>query len=213
MINEIKDNKSIKDSGVMYVSTWNQIKTLYATNPQLAGELAISAFELLFTGEISSDDIMISCLLENTKYLNEKNTKNYNNTKEAREKKKIETLKNVADLYLKGLKQKDIAERLNISQQTVSKRLKEIKEEHPELLETNFTTLPVVKNSKNSTVVPEYQPYNDNVNVNENVNENENEKDNVYGICLCDSAQPNQELAGLRTEESGWDSFFNRNKR
>ena len=53
----------IQKSGVIYNSVLEQIKRMYLVDPEQAGELAISAIELVLTGQISSDDIMIDMLL------------------------------------------------------------------------------------------------------------------------------------------------------
>ena len=45
--------------GTIFGGTWEQIKKLYSTNPQQAGELAISAIEMALTGDISSDDFLV----------------------------------------------------------------------------------------------------------------------------------------------------------
>ena len=42
-------------------------------DPEKAGELAISAIELVLTGDVSSDDAMIDLFLEPIKVINERN--------------------------------------------------------------------------------------------------------------------------------------------
>ena len=46
-------------------------------DPEKAGELAISAIELVLTGDVSSDDAMIDLFLEPIKVINERNQHNY----------------------------------------------------------------------------------------------------------------------------------------
>ena len=75
MINEMK-NTEIRDSGVMYSSTLQQIRQLYNISPEKAGEFAISAIELLLTGEISSDDAMIEVMLTPINVINKRTQHN-----------------------------------------------------------------------------------------------------------------------------------------
>ena len=164
MIPNFKNNQA-RDSAVIYNSTFEQIKKLYQQNPQQAGELAISAIELALTGEISSDDFMIELLLENIKVVNEKNAAKYNRKVESQKQKKIEEqkLELIAELYLRGMKQKDIAVKVGTTPQTISNRIALIRTEFPELLEKNQV------NQENQV----NQAY-DNVNDNDNDNENDN---------------------------------------
>ena len=76
MIEFFKDNEP-RSSGVIYNSTFEQIKKLYEMDPEKAGELAISAIELVLTGDVSSDDAMIDLFLEPIKVINERNQHNY----------------------------------------------------------------------------------------------------------------------------------------
>jgi hypothetical protein len=46
MFNEVE----MRDSGIIYNSVLEQIRKLYAVDPERAGELAISAIELTLTG-------------------------------------------------------------------------------------------------------------------------------------------------------------------
>jgi DNA-binding NarL/FixJ family response regulator len=109
---------------------------LYAADPDKAGELAISAIELILTGEISSDDIMIGIMLEPTKKVTERNVVKYEAKMENSKQKKIKDMKlqEIADLLNEGCRQKFIAERLGLSQQVVSYRVDVIKKKYPELL-------------------------------------------------------------------------------
>ena len=108
MIPYFRDNP-IKDTAIIYSSTFEQVKKLYAKSPEQAGELAIAAIELALTGEISSDDFMIDLLLENIKVSNKRAQNNYDKKKEANRQRKIadQQLDVIADLYNKGMKQKD----------------------------------------------------------------------------------------------------------
>lgn len=124
-------------SGIIYKSTLDQIKKLHEADPELAGELAISAIELVLTGEISSDDMMISILLEPAKAVNENNQAKYDTKVETAKVKKMVDMKldKIAELANMGKKQREIGEILGLSQQIVSYRMGLIKTNYPELLD------------------------------------------------------------------------------
>lgn len=140
MIEQFKDNE-MRNSGLIYNSTFNQIKQLHAMDPELAGELAIAAIELVLTGDISSDDPMISLMLEPMKKINQNNHVKYDNKVETGKQKKIQELNldKVAELMLAGYTQKQIGEKLGMPQQNVSYRVGVIRTKYPELLQTNST--------------------------------------------------------------------------
>lgn len=152
MINEFKDLE-MRKSGVIYSSTLEQIKKLYSIDPERAGELAISAIELLLTGEISSDDVMIELMLTTTKAVNQ-NTKDKHDQKvEAARSKKIEEMRldEIAELQLQGCTQAQIGKKLGLTQQVVSYRAGIIRTKFPELLQKNS----FVKNEIESTKIQE----------------------------------------------------------
>ena len=136
MIANFKDTH-IRSSGVIYQSALQQIKMLYDKNPQLAGELAISIIELTLTGEISTDDTIILLALENLRSVVQNNQERYDKTKEAKRIAKIQEYKldTIADLYLQGKSQIEIAKILGVNKQTINYRLNNmIKTHYPELL-------------------------------------------------------------------------------
>ena len=166
----------VRNSGVVYNSVFEQIKKMYAVDPEMAGELAISAIELILTDQISSDEPMIDMLLTPAKVINEGNVFKYEMKKQASKDKKVreQKLEEIADLfYNKGARQREIAERLGLTQQTVSYRLSIIRTKHPELiphkgnetanlpkneclpknLQTNLDIYQNTKNTKNENLV------------------------------------------------------------
>ena len=78
MIKEIKDRQA-RPTGIIYESTWEQIKKLYKENPDLAGELAFSVIEQTLTGDISSDDLTIQSICNRLKPINQKAQQRYDN--------------------------------------------------------------------------------------------------------------------------------------
>lgn len=158
-----REDVKVRDSGVIYQSVYEQIRKLYARSPEQAGELAIAAIGLVLTGEVNSDDFMIDIMLENLKAVNDRDVSKWDKKKQASRQSKIEKqqLDLIAEMYLNGVKQKDIAARLNTTPQTISNRVALIKTEFPELLQ---------KNQVNQVNQSNQEYVNVNVNVNDNVN-------------------------------------------
>ena len=127
----------VRQSGIIFSSMFDQIKKMYEVDPDSAGELAISAIELVLTGQISSDNPMIDMMLTPARVINENNVQKYEVKKESSKAKKIKDMKlqEIADMFFKqGRKQKEIAERLGLTQQTVSYRISTIRTTYPELM-------------------------------------------------------------------------------
>ena len=157
---ECFNDVEVRGSGVIMSSVFDQVKKMYAMDPDMAGELAISAIELVLTGQISSDDAMIDMLLAPAKVINDHNVQRYENRKEGSKNKKIKDMKldEIAEMLQSGMKQKEIAERLHISQQTVSYRMGLIRTQYPELMqqrgnETAQTNVDSYQNTNNFTNV------------------------------------------------------------
>ena len=148
---EMFNDVPMRDSGIIYNSVFEQIKKLYSVDPEKAGELAISAIELTLTGQVSSDDMMVDLMLEPTKISVGRNQAKYDQKVQNSKSKKIaeQKVEQIAGLSLKGYKQREIAERLGLTQQMVSYRLGVIKTTYPELLQKNEPDLPnTYKNTK-----------------------------------------------------------------
>jgi predicted transcriptional regulator len=137
MIEMFKENE-MRNSGIVYNSTFEQIKQLYEADPERAGELAISAIELVLTGDISSDDMMVGLLLEPMRKINENNQVKYENKVESARVKKIHDMKldKIAEMVNNGMKQRQIGESLGLSQQMISYRISLIRSNYPDLLTT-----------------------------------------------------------------------------
>ena len=161
---EYFNDVEVRGSGVIMSSVFDQIKKMYAMDPEMAGELAISAIELVLTGQFSSDDAMIDMLLAPAKVINDHNVQRYEIRKEGSKNKKIKDMKldEIAEMLKNGMKQKEIAERLHISQQTVSYRMGIIRTQYPELMQDRGTETAQTILPKNSDV---YQNTNDFTNV------------------------------------------------
>lgn len=175
MIEKFNDVE-VRGTGVVMSSMFEQIKKMHAVDPDLAGELAISAIELVLTGQISSDDAMIDMLLAPAKVITDNNVQRYEARKEGSKSKKIKDMKldDIAELYKQGAKQKEIAERLHLTQQTVSYRIGLIKTSYSELLRDELDIMP---------------PYSEpaapkNLQTNSDVYQNTNENTNNEEKCL-----------------------------
>ena len=173
MITDFKENE-IRESGVIYNSILSQIKMLYAQDPAKAGELAISAIELVLTGDMSTDDFMIKLALENMKVIAEKNKEKYKKKVKSQEEKKFEEMQlaAIAELYNQGFTQKEIGIKLNIPQQTISYRLGIIRDKYSDLIVYQNT-----KNTKNTKTD------------NDNDNDNDNEINDFCAIAQNSEAQ------------------------
>ena len=138
MIKEFKNNEPRK-SGIVYKSMFEQIKTMYATDPALAGELAISAIEMVLTDDYSSDNMMINLALIPAQVVNNGNVDKLNDKIERDRARQIESLKleQISSLLGQGYTQGQIGKLIGVSQQTVSKRVQIIKKDYPELLVTS----------------------------------------------------------------------------
>ena len=143
---------------------------MYLVDPEQAGELAISAIELVLTGQISSDDVMIDMLLQPMMKMADANRAKYEQKVEATRSKQIvdQKLEEIAEMYSRKVPQRLIGEKLGLSQQIVSYRISVIKSKYPELLQTNYkntntlqTDLQIkdndTKTTKNESFVQNYK--------------------------------------------------------
>ena len=208
MIERFNDIET-RSSGVIYDSTFEQIKQMYEVDPEQAGELAISAIELILTGEISSDDYIIRMMLTPTKKINEINVARYETRKETAKQKKIVDMKldKIADLYLKGFKQREIAERLGLTQQTVSYRIDVIKKKYPELLQKNdedsTKKVDIYQNTNNGNLVNIQEDiFTKKPNIYQNTNVTKNENLVKENVCK------NTSVDGETGEDSDWKDKF-----
>lgn len=177
---EMFNDVEVRNTGLIYSSTFEQIKKMYAVDPEKAGELAISAIELVLTGQISSDDIMVDMLLAPAKAINDNNVAKYESKVENSRQKKIREMKlaEIAEMYQKGFKQREIAERLHLSQQIVSYRIGVIKTTYPDLLQPEVTQTAQI----NSDVYKNTKDLQKNLQT-EYKNTNDTKKQNSVQIC------------------------------
>ena len=150
---EVFNDVEVRSSGIIMSSMFEQIKKMYAVDPDMAGELAISAIELVLTGDISSDDVNIKIMLAPLRKITEVNVTKYETKVENKRQKKIAEMKldKIADLLAAGYKQREIGEKLGISQQTASYRIDVIKKNYPELLQTNGTKIQAISQKNKDT--------------------------------------------------------------
>jgi hypothetical protein len=81
---------------------------LHEKEPERAGELAISAIEMVLTGQVSTDDYLLEIMLETAKVVSEKKRQQYEKKREDKQNKKMEELKlaEIASLWNSGKTQK-----------------------------------------------------------------------------------------------------------
>lgn len=202
MIEKFNDVE-IRGTGVVMSSMFEQIKKMHAVDPDLAGELAISAIELVLTGQISSDDAMIDMLLAPAKVITDNNVQRYEARKEGSKSKKIKDMKldDIAELYKAGVRQKEIAERLHLTQQTVSYRLGLIKTSYPELLRDELDITPPIGEPAAQTILPKNKQ---NLQTNPDVYQNTKNTKNENLVILqedenaCTDGTPNYGKEGFR---------------
>ena len=169
MIKEVRDLKS-RPSGVIYESTWEQIKKLYNKNPDLGKELAFSVIEQTLTGDISSDDLTIQLICDGLKPINQKAQQKYDIQVKSKRESKCESLQlqKIVELVNMGKTQEEIGKILGVSRQTINNRIRIINEEFPELK--------IQINVKKSSHVKR----NVDVDVDDNVNDNVDVDDNGF---------------------------------
>ena len=202
MIEKFNDVE-IRGTGVVMSSMFEQIKKMHAVDPDLAGELAISAIELVLTGQISSDDAMIDMLLAPAKVITDNNVQRYEARKEGSKSKKIKDMKldDIAELYKAGVRQKEIAERLHLTQQTVSYRLGLIKTSYPELLREEPEIMLPIGEPAAQTILPKNKQ---NLQTNPDIYQNTKNTKNENLVILqedenaCTDGTPNYEKPGFR---------------
>ena len=204
MIEKFNDVE-IRGTGVVMSSMFEQIKKMHAVDPDLAGELAISAIELVLTGQISSDDAMIDMLLAPAKVITDNNVQRYEARKEGSKSKKIKDMKldDIAELYKQGVKQKEIAERLHLTQQTVSYRIGLIKTSYAELLRDELDIMPPYSEPA-ANILPKNESLPKNLQTNPDIYQNTKNTKNENLVILqedenaCTDGTPNYGKEGFR---------------
>ena len=137
MINQFKDYQTHYESGIVYYSNLLQVQELYQTDREKAGELAISILEMALTGELSSNDPMMSILLKNFEFSAHANQVKYETKIAVSQQKEIEKyqLREIAQMTRAGVVQQVIADTLGISRQAVNNRVRMIHQKYPYLLD------------------------------------------------------------------------------
>lgn len=134
MIKKFKDNE-VRATGIINRGMFEQVKMLYLQDPAAGGELAVSLMEQVLTGDHSSDDFMVKFAIANHQETIARSQERYDASKEARHDAVEAGLREIADMLKSGMKQVDIARKLNISTSNLSKKVSKIRKEFPSLLE------------------------------------------------------------------------------
>lgn len=120
----------------MYGSSLQQVKEMYAIDPNMAGELAISILEVALTGTMSTNNPLIKVALANFKDVAGKNQVKYDKKLEAKREtraKKLQ-LEEIAAMLKGGMSQKEIALKLGKAASTINSAVRVLKTEYPELM-------------------------------------------------------------------------------
>jgi hypothetical protein len=131
---EFKD-LPIRETASIMKGQFEQVKLLYAQNPVLAGELAISMMEQALCLDYSCTDFTVQLVLKNYENLVEKKAEKYDARKNAAVEAQKDALRPIAELLLQGKTQIAIAKELGIPKSTINDRVKKIRSEFPELLQ------------------------------------------------------------------------------
>ena len=130
--------KEIRKSGIIYNGMYQQIKEIEKSDPKMAGELAISYFEQILTGEIQSKNPIITACIAGMTPIIENNVRKWDDRKEQADEKRIENLKlrEIAAMLNQGLTQEQIGNRLGVSKSAISKRITTMKKDFAYLMES-----------------------------------------------------------------------------
>ena len=201
-----------KNTGIIYNSTLEQIKKLHAVDPEKAGELAISAIELVLTGQMSSDDVMIDMMLTTIKAINDSNAIKYETRVENTKQKKAREMKlyEIAEMLRKGYKQREIGERLNLSQQNVSYRVGVIRSQYPDLMlpegtekaQTTYKQEQIVQTNLQTAQTNSQKSLQTNDLVYKNTNGTKNE--NFVSGVSCENAEIEEPTVGSELKKLGF---------
>lgn len=131
---EFKD-LPIRETASIMKGQFEQVKLLYAQNPVLAGELAISMMEQALCLDYSCTDFTVQLVLKNYENLVEKKAEKYDARKNAAVEAQKDALRPIAELLLQGKTQIAIAKELGIPKSTINDRVRKIRSEFPELLQ------------------------------------------------------------------------------
>lgn len=135
----------VRITGVIRNGMYNQIKELQKTDPQLAGELAISYFEQILTGKVESKNPIIQALVSGFEPIVKNDQKKYDRKVSAQQESRIEKLqlRELAAMVVQEIfTYEQMANRLGVTKGTISKRVKILKDEFPFLLEEEFQESP-----------------------------------------------------------------------
>lgn len=70
---KFKDDLVINSTGIVYDTMLKTAKDIYAFNPELAGEYALSALEMVLSGDCSTDNEMLRAMFNVVKPFADRN--------------------------------------------------------------------------------------------------------------------------------------------
>lgn len=148
---------------------------------------------------------MIDMLLAPAKVITDNNVQRYEARKEGSKSKKIKDMKldDIAELYKRGAKQKEIAERLHLTQQTVSYRIGLIKTSYAELLRDELDIMPLYSEPA-ANILPKNESLPKNLQTNPDIYQNTKNTKNENLVILqedenaCTDGTPDYGKEGFR---------------
>lgn len=171
------DTSAARDTGVVYKSSLNRAMELIRSGEEsMALDVAVSALQLALGCPMTTDNAMVRLIMEDTKALSERAKERYDDKVAAKREERAERLmlRDILSMTENGISQSEIGNRLGISQSSVSKRMKIIHTEYPEMLSGQS-----VKNADNTQSSYGYSNYS-NYSIYVDENDNENGDENVY---------------------------------
>lgn len=130
---EFKD-LPIRETASIMKGQFEQVKLLYAQDPVLAGELAISMMEQALCLDYSCTNFTVQLVLKNYENLVEKKAEKYDAKKYAALEAQKDSLRPIAEMLKQGKTQVVIGKELGIARSTLSDKVRKIRTEFPELL-------------------------------------------------------------------------------
>ena len=153
------DEKEYRDSGIIYKSMMEQICKAMEKDEQLAGELAISFFQMILREdhEYSSDNMLVDMVLSGYKHTINQAAKKYDDVIDAKKATMVEKYR-YRDIILmkrKGAKGKEIVEKVGLGNTSkLSYHWQKIVAEQQDLLLELWPEYPKVVKEDEALVAP-----------------------------------------------------------
>lgn len=154
-----------RNQGIIFHTYLDKYDMLRKMDKELADSYLLAMVETILGEEltpIKPEHEIVKCMLTEIDSISERNAVKYNRIKNARKEKQIteQRLDEIADMLNQGWSQSEIANQLNISQSTVSRRVALIRSEYKEML-------PIYNSQNMQELCTNYSQISANVNIHE----------------------------------------------